>query len=99
MVRGTLCAAIGSKLYRMEYIKIIVSKLRNELLLLSKITKIQPQAAYSAYIIIFKSKCSFFNCTAPTLQNYMKRIKDVMRKQLFPAITGESSVSKALQQL
>ena len=29
----------------------------------------------------------------------MMRIKDVMRKQFFPEITGESSVSESLQQL
>lgn len=99
MDRGTLCAAIGSELYWMEYIKIIFSKWRDELLLLSKITKIQPKAANSAYINVSKSKCSFFKCNALTLQNHMMRIKDVMRKQFFPEITGESSVSESLQQL
>ena len=44
-----LGAVIGSELYRKEYIDEIVSKWRDDLLLLSKIAEIQPQAAYSAH--------------------------------------------------
>ena len=54
MNRGTLCAAIGSELYRKEYIERIVRKWRDELLLLSKIAKIPPQVSYSAYIMVSK---------------------------------------------
>ena len=53
-----LGAVIGSELYRNEYIQEIVSKCRDELLLMSEIVQIQPQAAYSAYIHGFKSKSS-----------------------------------------
>ena len=61
--------------------------------------KIQCKATNSAYINISKSICSFFNITALTLKNHMKRNKAVMKKQVFPAINGESSVSELLQQL
>ena len=49
-------AVIGSELYQKEYIEEIVSKWRDELLLLTEIAEIQPQAAHSAYIHGFKSK-------------------------------------------
>ena len=62
-----LGAVIGSELYRKEYIEERVSKWRDELLLLSKIAEIQPQAAYSAYMHGFKSKFNFFNRTIPTI--------------------------------
>ena len=62
-----LDAVIGSELYRKEYIEERVSKWRDELLLLSKIAEIQPQAAYSAYMHGFKSKFNFFNRTIPTI--------------------------------
>ena len=51
-----LGAVIGSELYQKEYIEEIVSKWRDELLLLTEIAEIQPQAAHSAYIHGFKSK-------------------------------------------
>ena len=38
-----LCVIIGSELYQKEYIEEIVSKWRDELLLLTKIAEIQPQ--------------------------------------------------------
>ena len=51
-----LGAVIGSELYQKEYIEEIVSKWRDELLLLTEIAEIQPQAAHSAYMHGFKSK-------------------------------------------
>ena len=52
-----LGAVIGSELYQKEYIEEIVSKWKDELLLLlTEIAEIQPQAAHSAYIHGFKSK-------------------------------------------
>ena len=69
-----LGAVIGSEQYRKEYIEEIVSKWRDELLLLSEITGMQPQVAYSAFIYDFKSKCNFFNRTIRTMQDHMKII-------------------------
>ena len=51
-----LGAVIRSELYQKEYIEEIVSKWRDELLLLTEIAEIQPQAAHSAYMHGFKSK-------------------------------------------
>ena len=51
-----LGAVIRSELYQKEYIEEIVSKWRDELLLLTEMAEIQPQAAHSAYIHGFKSK-------------------------------------------
>ena len=94
-----LSAFIGSELDQKEYIEEIVTKWRDEQLLLSKIAEIQHQAAYSAYIHGFKSKYNVFNHTIPTMQNYMKVIEDVLRNHFILAIIAESSVSDHLQQL
>ena len=51
-----LGAVIRSELYQKEYIEEIVSKWRDELLLLTEMAEIQPQAVHSAYIHGFKSK-------------------------------------------
>ena len=66
---------IGSELYRKEYIEEIVSKWRDELLLLSKIAVMQFHAAYSTYMHGFESKWNFFNRTIPT-SNYAKLNED-----------------------
>ena len=94
-----LGAVIGSELYLKEYIEEIVSKWRDELLLLSKITEIQPQAPYSAYIHDFKSKYNFLNRNISTMQNNMKIIEDVLRNHFIPAIIGESTIFEDLREL
>ena len=94
-----LGVVIGSGLYLKEYIEEIVSKWRDELLLLSKTTEVQPQAPYSAYIHDFKSKYNFLNRTISTMQNNMKIIEDVLRNHFIPAIIGESTISEDLREL
>ena len=94
-----LGSVIGSDLYRKEYIEEIVSKWRDDLLLLSKISQIQPQAAYYAYINSLKSKCNVFNYFIPTVQNRVKISEDVLRNHFIPAIIGESSISDLLGDL
>ena len=61
--------------------------------------EIQPQAAYSAYILGFKNKYNFINCTIPAKQNHMNIPEDVLRNHFIPAIIGESLISEHLQQL
>ena len=73
------------------------SKLRNELLLISVIAEIQPQAAYSLYVHRFKSKFNLFDCTILTIQSHMKGIEDILRICFIPAIIGESSISECLR--
>ena len=94
-----LVVVVGSELYRKKYVEDIVSKWKDELLLLlSKSAGIQPQAAYSAYIHGFKSKYNFFICTIPTMQNHMKIIGDVLRNHFISALSGESPISEHLRQ-
>ena len=73
------------------------SKLRNELLLISVIAEIQPQAAYSLHVHRFKSKFNLFDCTILTIQSHMKGIEDILRICFIPAIIGESSISECLR--
>ena len=94
-----LGVVIGSELHRKEYIEEIVSKWRDDLLLLSKISEIQPQAAYYAYINGLKSKCNVFNYFIPAVQNHVKIVEDVLRNHFILAIIGESSISDHLGDL
>ena len=88
-----LGVVIGSELHRKEYIEEVVSKWRDDLFLLSKISEIQPQAAYYVYIHGLKSKCNVFNYFIPEI------IEDVLRNNFIPAIIGESSISDHLGDL
>ena len=74
-VQRHLVAIIGSELYRKEYSQELVSKWRDDLLLLSKNAKTQTQTAYSPNLHGFQSKWNFFNCFIPTWQNHMKSIE------------------------
>ena len=94
-----LGAVIGSEIYRRKYVEEMINKWKEELLLLSKIAEIQPQAAYSAYIHGFKSKYNYFNRTIPTMHNHLNVLEDVLRNHFIPAIIGESSISDHLRQL
>ena len=51
-----LGAAIGSKELKGEHIESMVNKWNDQLIYLSKITEIEPQAAYGAIIGGFKSR-------------------------------------------
>ena len=64
------------------------------------IAEMQLQAAYSAYIHGFKSKCNLW-ITLSQLCNIIWRvlIKDVLRNHFIPTITAESSISGILRQL
>ena len=94
-----LGVVIGSELHRKEYIEEVVSKWRDDLFLLSKISEIQPQAAYYAYINGLKSKCNVFNYFIPAVQNHVKIVEDVLRNHFIFAIIGESSISDHLGDL
>ena len=50
--------------------------------------KIQPQAAYSAYMFGFKHKFTFFLRTVPAISHYLFPIEETLRSRFIPPITG-----------
>jgi hypothetical protein len=83
-----LGAVIGSEEYKEQYINESVDRWVNELQILSEIARIQPQAAYSAYIYGFKSKFTYAMRTIPGIDKHLQRIESVLRHEFIPAITG-----------
>ena len=65
-----LCPVIGSNEYREEYVKDLLNDWNNQIILLSSITESQPQAAYSAFVSVLKSKLNCFMRSIPVLVNF-----------------------------
>ena len=83
-----LKAVIGSQEYTSEYVNELVSCWKDQLLLLSKIAEINPQAAYSCYVNGFKRKYTYFLRTIPNMKDSLHQIEKIIRHYLIPAITG-----------
>ena len=65
-----LRAAIGSKEFEREYIESMVNNWNGQLISLSKIAEMEPQAAYAAFIGGFKSKFTYFLRTIPDILEF-----------------------------
>ena len=83
-----LGAAIGSKEFKREYIESMVINWNDQLISLSKIAEMEPQAAYAAFIGGVKSKFSYFLRTIPDIHEYSQPIKDTIANKFIPAISG-----------
>jgi len=83
-----LGAAIGSGDYRSTYIKSMINTWNAELICLSKIAEIEPQAAYAAYVSGYKNKFSYFIRTIPNIHDQFQQIEDTITNKFLPAITG-----------
>ena len=69
-----LGAAIGSKEFKREYIESMVNNWNDQLISLSKIAEMDPQATYAAFIGGFKSKFTYFLRTIPDIHEYFQPI-------------------------
>ena len=69
-----LGAAIGSKEFKREYIESMVNNCNDQLISLSKIAEMEPQAKYAAFIGGFKSKFTYFLRTIPDIHEYFQPI-------------------------
>ena len=94
-----LGAVIGSATYRDEYVSEKVIQWSDEIRLLSKIAKIEPQAAYSCFISGYKHKLSYCMRTIPDIGHLLKRVDDVILTELILAITGGINVNVAERKL
>jgi hypothetical protein len=66
----------------------LVSSWQKQLVLLSQIAELHPQAAYSAYINGFQHKFTYFIRTIPNISNLLQPIEQTIRNKFIPAITG-----------
>ena len=81
-------AVIGPSDYKETFIKNLVRQWVNELRVLTKIAKSEPQAAYSNFTNSLRQKWNFAMRTIPGLENYLLPLEDVIRKEFLPDLLG-----------
>ena len=70
----------------------MVNNWNDQLISLSKIAEMEPQAAYAAFIEGFKSKFLYFLQTIPDIHEYFQPTEVTISNELIPAISGLSSI-------
>jgi len=83
-----LGAVIGTAENKTAYINEKIEKWRGEINLLAEIATTYPQAAYSAYVSSYQHKLTYFLRTIPGIGDELKKIDEVVRQRLIPALTG-----------
>ena len=83
-----LVAAIGSEIYRKEYINEKIDTWIREIKVLSEIAAFAPQEAYTCFTSGYKHKLNFCMRTIPNIGEDLKRIDEILTSKLIPAITG-----------
>ena len=82
-----LRAAIGSEIYRKEYINEKIDTWIHEIKLLSEIAAFAPQEAYTCFTSGYKLELNFCMRTIPSIGEDLKRIDEILTSQVIPAIT------------
>ena len=84
-----LGAAVGSELFKEEYVTEKIKKLCAELRTLVDIAKTEPQAAYSSFVSGFRHKLTYMMRTIPNISHLLTMFDDIVQHEFIPAITGK----------
>ena len=85
--RKYLGGFIGKKAAKDEYAKHLVKDWIQKIELLSSIARIEPQAAYSAFVSGFQHQLTYHIRTIPDLEEQLKPLDDIIDTKFIPAIT------------
>ena len=85
--RAYLGGFVGSKESRENYVKELVKKWCEQLMMLSKIAQSEPQAAYAAFVSGFQHKLTYYLHTLPNLGPLLQPFDEVLNHYFIPAIT------------
>ena len=85
--RKYLGGYIGSESGRGKYAEDLVSSWCNQLKVLSKIAKTEPQAAYAAFVSGFKHKLTYYIRTMTNIKQHLTRLDAMVDNLFIPAIT------------
>ena len=81
-------AVIGSENFKRDYCEDKVNTWIKELSTLCEFAETQPQAAYAAYTIGYKSKFTFFLRTIENFDEYLYPIDNILDNKLIPTLFG-----------
>ena len=94
-----LGAAIGSDEFRIQYSAEKIKKWQNELEKLTDIAKIEPQAAYAAYIHGEQHRFSYFLRTIPRMAELLEPLDRIITDKFLPALLGSQSITEIEREL
>ena len=91
--RKYLGGFIGSKSGCGEYEEELVNSWCEQLRVLSKIAKTEPQAAYAAFVNGYKHKLTYHIRTLPNIKQHLTRLDALVDQLFIPAITDDHMCS------
>ena len=83
-----LGAVIGTLSYKNQYMEEKINTWIDEIRVLIKIAKTEPQAAFSCFISGFKHKLTYCMRTIPDISNQLKQLDDIISTEFIPAVSG-----------
>ena len=75
-----------------EYVQCLIGRWCNQLQVLSEIAKLDPQAAYAAFVSGFRHRFTYHIRTIPGIENEMHLVDNVIDTKLLPALLDGRSL-------
>ena len=73
---------VGSEIFKRKYVLDSIDKWIEELKVLSKIARVEPHLAYTAFVFGFKNKFTFIMRTIPNISEELKRLDKAIDEYL-----------------
>ena len=89
-----LGAALGSNMFREDFVNNLVEAWVKQISVLSKIAKIDPHSAYTAYTHGLRHKYTYVMRTIPNAGNLLQPLENAIRNQLIPTLTEQHQISE-----
>ena len=94
-----LGAVIGTESFIDEYVDQKLEEIVDELRILVEITKIEPQAAYAAFVAGFRHKLTYMMRTIPNIGQHLSKIDNIVSNEFIPALMGGKIVNDSERKL
>ena len=90
---------IGSEDGKAEYVRSLVTRWCDQIHVLSEFAKLQPQAAYAAFVSGFCNRFTYYIRTIPGFETEMQQSDNVIDTKLLPALLDQHSLSRHEREL
>ena len=94
-----LGAFIGSQLATEKFVEEMITDWTKDIDALAKIAKVEPQLAYTAYVVGASKRWQFVTRTTPNISHVMAKLEAQIKNILLPAILGGRSVSDVMRKV
>ncbi len=94
-----LGAAIGSNKFKESFVANLVQEWVKEIIMLSRIAKIDPHCAYAAYTHGLRHKYTYTMRTIPDIAELLQPVENAIRNHLLPSLTENFSCNDTERKL